>query len=162
MSASVVITPDESVLRAHLEGVRFQMGVADRLWRLEDLTWPRALLTVAAAVRPKAPDEFAFLFDLSGYPEAAPTACIWDSAKNSPLVGSARPRGSRGAILQIFRDDWLEGRALYAPYDRLSLANHPDDWADKWPMSKWTRDRDLTFVLRQIYDELHAVGYVGI
>ena len=42
------------------------------------------------------------------------------------------------------------------------FVDHGTAWADQWPMSKWTRDRDLTFVLRHIHDELSSVGYVGI
>jgi hypothetical protein len=159
---TVALSLDEAVLRFHLDGVRFRMGVAEGRWHLENLTWPRALITVAAPERPGSPEGFAFLFDLSGYPEVGPTACIWDPMKSAPLVGTGRPKGANGVILQLFRDDWLEGKALYAPYDRLTLANHPADWADQWPMSKWTRDRDLTFVLRQLHDELHSVAYVGI
>jgi len=157
-----VTSPDEQVLHAHLEGAAFQMGVADGRWRLDSLTWPLAMITVASAPRKGAPGEFSFRFELTGYPEAAPTACIWDVGSNAPLSGSLRPKGADGQILQIFRDNWMEGKALYAPFDRVALVDHGTAWADQWPMSKWTCERDLTFVLRHIHDELSSVGYVGI
>lgn len=158
---TVARLPDEMTLRAHLEGARFQIGVAEGRWRLADLTWPYALIAVSAAPHQGAPSEFSFRFELSGYPEIAPTTCIWDVAAGTPLPGSGRPKGPDGQILQLFRDNWLEGRALYAPFDRLAIADHGASWADQWPLSKWTRDRDLTFLLGRIYDELHAVDYVG-
>lgn len=157
-----VVSPDEQVLRAHLEGAAFQIGVADGRWRLDSFTWPHALISVAAAPREGAPAEFAFRFELTGYPEAAPTVCIWDIDSNAPAPGSRRPKGADGQILQLFRDNWKDGMALYAPFDRIALIDHGTAWADQWPMSKWTRDRDLAFVLRHIHDELNSVRYVGI
>ena len=159
---TVAMLPDEIVLRAHLESARFRIGVAEGRWRLDDLKWPHAVLIVSAERRKDAPDEFSFRFELSGYPEAAPTACIWDAVAGNPLPGTGRPKGPDGQILQLFRVNWLEGRALYAPYDRLAMTDHGPNWADQWPMSKWNRDRDLTFVLGRIYDELHGADYVGI
>ena len=157
-----VSSPDEQVLRAHLETAAFQMGVADGRWRLDSLTWPYALIAVRAAPRVGAPGEFSFRFDLTGYPESAPTGCIWDTASTAPLPGLRRPKDATGQILQLFRDNWMEGKALYAPFDRLALADHGAAWAEQWPMSKWTRDRDLSFILRHLHDELNSVGYVGI
>jgi hypothetical protein len=157
-----IVSPDEQVLRAHLESAAFQIGVADGRWRLDALMWPHALIAVAAPPRTGAPGEFSFWFELLGYPEAAPTACIWDVGSSAPLPGSRRPKGSDGQILQLFRDNWKDGKALYAPFDRVALVDHGIVWADQWPMSKWTRDRNLTFVLRHIHHELDSVGYVGI
>jgi hypothetical protein len=157
-----VASPDEQVLRAHMESAAFRIGATDGHWRLESLTWPYAVITVAAPTRTGAPSEFSFRFELTGYPEIAPTGCIWDFSSDAPLPGLRRPKGADGQILQLFRDNWMEGKALYAPFDRVALVDHGTAWADQWPMSKWTRDRDLTFVLRHIHDELNSVGYVGI
>lgn len=157
-----VASPDEQVLSAHLESAVFQIGVVDGRWRLESLTWPSAVITVAAGPRTGAPGEFAFRFELTGYPETAPTGCIWDVGSNAPLPGPRRPKGVDGQILQLFRDNWMDGKALYAPFDRVALVDHGTAWADQWPMSIWTRDRDLVFILRHIHDELNSVGYVGI
>jgi len=157
-----VASPDEEVLRAHLEEAAFQIGVAESRWHLQSFTWPHAVIAVAAAPRAGAPDQFTFRFDLTGYPESAPTGCIWDLDSNAPLPGARRPKGADGQILQLFRDNWMEGKALYAPFDRVALAEHGTAWADQWPMSTWTRQRDLTFVLRHIHDELTSAGYVGI
>jgi hypothetical protein len=159
---SEVTSPDEQVLRAHLEGAAFQIGTADDRWRLDSLTWPHAVISVAAAPRIDAPGEFTFRFELTGYPMTAPAGCIWDIGSNAPLPGFRRPKGADGQILQLFRDNWMDGKALYAPFDRVALTDHGTAWADQWPMSKWTPDRDLVFVLNQIHDELSAVGYVGI
>lgn len=159
---TAVASPDEQVLRAHLESAAFRIGEADGHWRLESLTWPYGVITVAAAARTGAPSEYSFRFELTGYPEIGPTGCIWDFSSDAPLPGPRRPKGADGQILQLFRDNWMEGKALYAPFDRVALVDHGTAWADQWPMSKWTRDRDLTFVLRHIHEELNSEGYVGI
>lgn len=158
---SEVASPDELVLRAHLESAAFQIGVAEGRWRLDALTWPLAVITIAAAARPGAPDEFSFRFELAGYPATAPTGCIWDLVSNAPLPGARRPKGADGHILLMFRDNWKDGKSLYAPFDRVAIVDHGPAWADKWPMSKWTPDRELPFVLRHIHDELISVRYVG-
>jgi hypothetical protein len=156
------MSPDEAVLRSHLEAARFRIGLADGRWRLDDLTWPHALIAVAAAPRPGAPDEFAFRFEMTGYPVSAPTACVWDVAAGMPLSGAQRPKGPDGQVLQLVRDNWQEGKALYAPFDRVAITDHGPAWADQWPKSKWTPARDLAFVLGRIHDELQSSDYVGI
>jgi hypothetical protein len=159
---TVVFSPDEVVLRSHLQNARFRLGEIEGRWRIEELAWPSAIAVVTAAPRENSPLEFAFKLDLSGYPEIAPTACIWDRENDRQLPGSARPKGADGEILQLFRDNWLEGKALYAPFDRLALADHGPTWADQWPMSKWTPARDLAFFLGRIYDELNSADYAHI
>jgi hypothetical protein len=153
--------PDERLFRAHLESDRFLIGVHEGRWRLDSLVWPVAIIAVTAAPRAGAPNEFTLRTDFAGYPHAAPTACIWDVESETPLPGNRRPR-EHGQILRLFQDGWQEGRALYAPYDRVTIEKHPAGWADQWPRSKWTPERDLTFFLNNVYEELHADGYIGI
>ena len=73
-----VFLPDERVLRTHLAGGNFRLGVADKRWRLISLTRPHVVLAVSAATRTGAPDEYIFRFEFTNYPHEALTASPWD------------------------------------------------------------------------------------
>lgn len=156
-----VTGPDERALREHLRGGRFQSGATAGRWRLVSLEWPAAVVAVAAAPRPSGPAEFALRFDLSGYPNEAPTGGIWDLVAGQSLAAELRPKGERAA--QLFRaDGWTGGAtAMYAPWDRMGLAAHAD-WASTYQYDAWTPARDLSFILSKVYEVLNADDYLGI
>lgn len=156
-----VLAPDERAVRAHLGGSRFQAGVEAGRWRLLYVVWPIATVAVSAAPRNGAPPEFAIRFELSGYPNTAPTGGIRDVDTDASLPADRRPKGN--SIGQVFRSDgWLGGAtAMYAPWDRMGLQAHPD-WARKYPRSAWNSRRDLTFILENIHKLLNVDDYLGI
>lgn len=158
---AAVTAPDERALLEHLRGGRFLAGADAGRWRLISVEWPVALIAVAAAQRPDSPDEFVLRFEMTGYPNTAPTAGLWDIGANASLPAERRPKGERAA--QLFRTDrWLGGpTAMYAPWDRVGLQAHPD-WAKKYPHEAWTPARDLSFVLANVYEVLNADDYLGI
>jgi hypothetical protein len=160
MSAEIT-GPDMRALREHLGGGRFQSGADAGRWRLVSLEWPVAVVTVAAAPRPASPAEFTLRFELSGYPNQAPTGGIWDLAAGQPLPAEQRPKGERAA--QLFRtDNWVGGAtAMYAPWDRIGLQAHAD-WPITYPYDAWTPARDLSFVLSKVHEVLNADDYLGI
>jgi len=151
--------PDELALRAHLKSVRFQQGVDDGRWRLVLLEWPRSLIEVAAAAREGAPPHFLLRFELSGYPMPGPTAGLWDLQTGTYLGATGRPKGERASM--IFRGDWEQGRALYAAWDRVALAGHPD-WAQRFPRYAWNNTRDLSFYLANVSEVLNSDDYLGV
>jgi hypothetical protein len=136
------------------------MGLDAGHWRLIGLSWPNALIAVTAAPREGAPGEFVLRFELSGYPQAAPTAGMWDLETDSLLDAAKRPKGEHAGT--IFRADWEGGRALYAPWDRVAIETHDPSWASRWPRYVWHAKRDLTFYLENVHDVLHGDGYAGI
>jgi hypothetical protein len=155
------MAPDERALREHLRGGRFQSGAAAGHWRLISVDWPFALVAVSAAPRPNGPTEFVLRFELSGYPNSAPTGGLWDITTNASPPADRRPKGERAA--QLFRSDgWTGGAtAMYAPWDRLGLQAHPD-WAEKYPHDAWNPTRDLSFILARLHEVLNADDYLGI
>ena len=157
----MVARPDERALRQHLRGGRFVAGVAAGKWWLISLTWPVALIAVAAAERPNGPKEFVLRFDLTDYPQAAPTGGIWDVDGDASLAPDHRPKGHPAA--QLFRTDgWAGGAtAMYAPWDRVALQAHPE-WAQTYPRQAWNATRDLSFALSQIHEVLNADDYLGV
>jgi hypothetical protein len=158
---TVMMAPDERAVCAHLTDGRFRAGTAAGRWRLLSLTWPHALVAIAAAERPGGPTEWVLRFELSGYPHTAPTGGLWDTGADISLPPHRRPKGERAA--QLFRyDNWTGGAtAMYAPWDRLGLQAHPE-WADTYPMQAWKPTRDLSFVLEQVHEALNADDYLGV
>jgi hypothetical protein len=152
--------PDERVFRSDLERQPFVVGAATGRWRLDSLTWPYAVISVAAAPRPGAPSEVALRFELTGYPAQGPTSTPWDGTADRQLDASRLPVGRRAS--HVFRrDGWLEGRALYAPFDRVGLQGHTD-WPTTFPHQCWRPNHDITFYLEFVYDLLHDEDYEGI
>ena len=154
------MSPDERALRAHLTGTRFREGVERGRWRVVgEVTWPVVLVAVAAGPRGNAPAEYFLRFDLGGYPEAAPTAMPWNPASGDVLREELRPKGTR--VGHVFRTDWENGRALYAPFDRVALSSHPN-WRTTHPRRVWDSSRDLTWILQLLHEMLNNDDYTGI
>ena len=99
------VAPDRRALEAHLKGARFQMGIDGGLWRVIESGWPHMLIAVTAAPRENAPAEFALRFELSGYPQSAPTAAVWASSITGSKAGAAfsTPRPASAATCRRSR-----------------------------------------------------------
>jgi hypothetical protein len=146
---------DEIAVRAHLASGRFLAGVAAKRWRLIDLTWPIAMIAIAAAERPGSPGEWVFRFDLTGYTQLAPTIMLWDTTLGQRMNDQSYPKGER--VHEVIRPGL---NYLYAAYDRQALAGHPE-WLTNYPRSSWNPTRDLTFALEKLSDLLTSDDYVG-
>lgn len=155
---ATAVGPDERAFRAHVASAAFQAGVDRGHWRVVSINWPQALMAVTAAARPGSPDEFFLRLDLSGYPQQAPTATPWNPVADDVLPAGRRPRGEIVGL--VFRSDWKEGRALYAPYDRVALQAHRN-WLARYPGDAWTAGRDITFFLKQVHRLLNCDDYLG-
>ena len=157
---STSMTPDERVFRAHLGGGAFRSGEARGRWRLISVNWPKAVVAVHAASRCGAPDEYAFQFDLSGYPNQAPTCMLWDSAKGTPLPPADWPAGTAGSrIAHAFNPSWRKN-AVYLPCDRQALQGH-DQWRTQHRSLLWSPSKDITFFLGILHDLLDSESYTG-
>ncbi len=159
MTAEPVLLPDERTFQAHLGRPSFTAGVDRCQWRLIEVAWPEAFMSVRAGPRPGAPDDFFFRFDLTGYPTTAPTAAPWDMNSAELLAPAMRPKGE--IIGSVFRADWEGGRALYAPFDRVALNGHPD-WRTRYPAQSWNETEDIAFYLQQLWRLLNDDDYVGL
>ena len=152
--------PDERVFRDHVISARFQDGVGRGRWQIVgDIAWPVVLVAVAAGRRDNAPSEYVLRFDMSGYPETAPTATPWNPTNGGVLEQGLRPKGIR--VGYVFRTDWKEGKALYAPFDRVALHSHPK-WTRQHPRRAWDSSRDLTWLLQILHEMLNNDDYTGI
>lgn len=154
------MTPDERVFRSHLEQGPFQSGLDRKKWGLISIEWPQVLIGVSAAPRPNSPHEYILQFDCSNYPQAAPTARLWDFQQNRPLPTDQWPTGRR-RIPQVFRSNWKNGQSLYLPCDRIAIEGH-GAWQTKYPSLIWSADKDITLYLRTVYDLLNSEDYTGM
>ena len=151
--------PDERAVREDLRSARFQLGVDSGRWRLLSFEWPVGLFAVAAAERPGSPVECVLQIDFSEYPQRAPTATPWDLDRNDQLSSDQRPKGHR--VGRVFRCDWKDGKALYAPWDRVALEGH-SNWASEHAVYAWHPRRDIAFFLGCVHDLLNDDDYTGV
>lgn len=152
--------PDERAFREHITSPRFSDGIERGRWRIVgDINWPYVLVAVSAAPRENAPKEFFLRFDLAGYPTVAPTATPWNPTSGGILEAGLRPKGEHAG--HVFRTDWEDGKALYAPYDRVALKGHPG-WPKQYPRRTWDAMKDLAWVLQLLHELLNEPDYTGI
>src|SRR3569832_815084 len=98
---------DNDALEAHLHSGRFMAGAAKGRWRLLELQWPRVYIEVPA----RDGRRFVLRFECSGYPDAAPTATLWDREGQQQLPAERWPRGGR--VSQVFNVGWKGGSAIH-------------------------------------------------
>lgn len=158
-TAELDVPPDQRAFLRAANVPSFLAGVYRGDWRIDSVDWPKVQITIAAAPRHGAPEAFTLRCDLTNYPADAPTATPWDPAADRLLPACKRPKGERIGL--VFRVDWEQGQALYAPYDRVALAGHPG-WVTEHPLYVWTGRQDLTWWVERIWDLLNGDDYDGI
>lgn len=143
--------PDEARLRADLEGPDFQVGLDAGMWDLVELTWPKAVFTIAAGDVGK----LVMRLDLEGYPAVAPAGRPWDVDAKAALPITRWPTGAEAEA--TFRRDWSpsNGDAPYLATDRVGLATHPS-WLTDLPERAWNPSRTVAFYLAEIHRNLRA------
>ncbi len=151
---------DEQVFRKHIEEGPFQNGVDRGRWRLISIAWPQAIIAVSAAARQNSPNEYFLRFELTNYPQVAPTAQPWNIERQTPLQQNHWP-GGRSRIPAAFNPSWKNGQCLYLPCDRLSIEGH-EDWKSKYLDMLWSPSGDITQYIRIVYDLLNSTDYTGI
>jgi hypothetical protein len=150
-------TPDERAFRADLERAPFLLGVAEGRWKLLSMTGVITTISITA----KAGREYALRFDVSGYPQTAPTARLWDAETNAPLAVSKWPRSACGGRLgAVFRTDWKAGTALYLPCDREAIQGH-DNWHSQMPSKIWRPAVGIIHYLEQVHELFHCADYAA-
>ncbi len=155
---SGTVASAEVLFREDLGGGAFAAGEDRGYWKVESIAFPVAVISVAAALRPGAPDAYALRLDLTGYP-GPPTAQFWDTASDAPLDRSLWPGGGL-RVSTAFNPDWRTD-ALYIPFDRLAREGH-DKWPTQYPQHVWDPAGDITQYLELVRDLLNSAGYTGV
>lgn len=154
------LPPDRVLLELDLAAPEFRCGEVERRWRHVVTCWPHVVIAVAAPPRPRAPEEFGFRFNCSGYRRAPVTAQPWNHAGNQPLPAAQWPTGP-SIVSSVFRPEWKQGQCLYLPCDRMSIEGH-DNWRNEHPSRLWQLDRGIICYLEQLNGLFFDSDYSGI
>ena len=146
--------PDERAFRADVGKPNFRLGEGEGRWRLAEVTWPHALISV------KAKDGRAYVlrFECSGYPQSPPTAAPWDPERKAILAFELWPRSAGGRVGCVFRPGWKNGSALYLPCDREAIAGH-ENWRTEMPSKIWRPSDGIVQYLELVHELLHSRDY---
>lgn len=117
-----------------------------RRWRTISYDFPILIVAVAAVEPAGITTEYAFKFELTGYPGTAPEVRVWDCKSNSLLAPEHRPKGS-GRVQEAFKS-W-GNETVYRPWDRSAGAHN--NWARDFPELAWHPSRDLAFALEDLH-----------
>ena len=89
------LPPDRVLLEQDLAAPEFRCGEIEGRWRHVTTCWPHVIIAVAAPPRPRAPEEFGFRFDCSGYrAEPGDGAAVGSSRPTQPLPAARWPTGT--------------------------------------------------------------------
>jgi hypothetical protein len=148
----------ERLFCADLKAGPFSAGADRGWWRMNAVTFPHAVIEIAAAPRPGGPHWFALRFDVHDYPEA-PSGQPWDVAASAPLAPALWPGGNE-RIQSVFNPGWNTD-ALYLPMDRLALEGH-DEWLTRYACHVWDPNKDIAQYLCLVHELLNEEGYTGV
>jgi hypothetical protein len=144
-------------LESDLRAAPIQVGVARGQWDIVRADFPVVVIRVSAAEVTYAPGWLWLRFDLTGYPDDAPTACPWDPTTETKL-GAKRPGGRRATY--VFRANWENGEAVYIPCDRRAWLNHEAQWSEPHKDLLWEPAvgivKYLTVVHTILTEDAHA------
>jgi hypothetical protein len=146
--------PDERAFRADVDRPTFKLAEVEGRWRLQRISWPHAFIVMRA----RDDRTFSLRFELSGYPEAPPTAGPWDIDCNGPLSHHLWPKSHGGRVGAVFRTDWKGGSALYLPCDREAIQGH-DHWRTEMPSKIWRPAVGISQYLELVYELLNSRDY---
>ncbi len=138
----------------HLSSPEYQSGEIEGRWgnisNENGPLWPVFFFWVISSTDGK----FNFKFDLTGYPNVAPTGVLWDMDDNKVLEQSKRPLKTKRAS-QVFK---VWGKECnYLPCDRLAFdPGHAASWTVQHPGLIWNPQTDTFFkYLNEIYQILN-------
>ena len=146
------VTAAERAFREHAERPDFQLAVLGGRWRVLRIQWPIADIAVTA----RDGMEWAFRFQLDGYPAQLPNARPCDAATGQPLPPAGWPKGV-GRVAAVFNPGW-NPNALYLPCDRLALPGH-DYWNNSHPELLWRPAVGIIHYLEIIHELLSSSSH---
>jgi hypothetical protein len=161
---------DQRLFETHLRQPEYLDGVKKGLWGQvtgdglpEGAAWPNVYFWMKAAPREGAPDRYYVALNMQGYGTQPPTGPIWDPLTQKTLDLNKWPKGKPNTrFAQVFRTHGFsfQGRALYHPYDRSPLSDHPQ-WKAEQPHHVWTSSHTIVDYLEEFQSMLMSEDYIG-
>ncbi len=136
------------LFQEHLDLPEFVSSEIEGRWGVSeennDSDWPNTVFWISSVDR----NRYWFQFDLTDYPNQAPTARIWDKDENCSLAPENRPRISKRST-QVFKV-WGKD-CCYLPCDRVAYEGH-QAWKQQHLFLVWNSQKD-TFLkyLNELY-----------
>lgn len=164
---------DQRLFEVDLQLAEYRAGVMKGLWAQAEpgalpdgdrAAWPNAYFWMAAASRDGAPDRHYVALNLSGYNSVPPTGPLWDPVKKQTLELGKWPKGKPNSRFSlVFRTAGFSfsGRALYHPYDRSPLSDHPQ-WRTEQPHLVWDSSHTIVHYLEEFQTLLMSEDYIGV
>ena len=142
--------PAEQRVAAELLGPQFLGGIEKGRWRLVSQAFPTLDIAVSATEPDGTRKEYVFRFELTNFPAQAPMVRIWDPDAGTPLANNKRPKGNARVerAFQHWGDD-----TVYRPWERRTGPHNSN--AVHLPHLAWRSDRDLLFILEDLYGILN-------
>lgn len=147
-------SPASLLLASQIGSVRFMVGEDEGRWRVLKLDFPHLYVRVTGRDH-TGEREFSHDFHLecTGYPDPGPFVERWCYADDEKS-GSRPPApsvGSPGFIdaLKEWSPEAGGPCGIYRAWERKAAVHN--DWAGKRPEEAWRRDREITFIMEQLY-----------
>lgn len=157
---NIPLPPDRLLLEQDLAKPDIRCGEIEGRWRHVATHWPHVIFGVSAPPRPKAPLEYGFRFECSGYRQNPVTAQPWNLKDHTALPCAQWPTG-RSIVPSVFRPEWKQGHCLYLPCDRMSIEGH-DNWRNEHPSRLWQPARGIICYLEQLHELFYQSDYSGV
>ena len=148
--AEEVISPAKRTLEAQLNTVRFLSGVEEGRWEALLLVWPHLYVRVTGR-DPETGRIFSHDFHLEcdGHPEPGPFVERWAyAADSSHGVRPSPPAAGAPGFVEALKE-WGNGGGIYRAWNRQAATHN--DWAKKRPDEAWHRQRDIVFIMENLY-----------
>lgn len=142
---------DRLTLDAHLQNASFLAGVEEGRWQIRDYTFPLLEVRVLGDDYSGLTAEMNFQLECAGYPAIGPFVQHWDSvAKQRPEPpGADVSPPSVCDALKTWNENGMGYGGIYRSWQRYAALHN--NWAAVRPDLAWHRDRDLTFIMEQLY-----------
>jgi hypothetical protein len=147
MADDEIISPAKKTLEAELNTIRFLSGTAEGRWETLLWAWPHLYVRVTGrdfeSNRVFCHD---FHLECGGYPDPGPYIERWafvddNSHGNRPAAPALGAPGFVDAM------KWDEG--IYRAWNRPAAIHN--NWAQKRPDEAWRRDRNIVFIMENLY-----------
>lgn len=150
--AEVEMTPAQTTLVDQLNSVRFLAGVDEGRWEMLVLAWPYLFVRIRVVTGTGAVFTHDFRLECAGFPDPGPYVERWTYA-DDPQHGNhpAAPKAGAPGFVEALKD-WGGNNGdggIYRTWNR-GAAQH-NDWWRKRPDEAWHRNREITFIMEQLY-----------
>jgi hypothetical protein len=132
----------------------FEVGILRGQWKLETFNFPVLMIWVNGTEPDLTRKWYRFKLELSNYPNQNPAGFLWHPTEDRSMPDEDRPKLRNRSPNDSFKNYHF---VVYRPWERTA-ASH----LNKTPWLNWGPDKDLIFVLKDLYERLNANALVSV